>query len=143
MGSFWTDARIEELKERLKQESAGSIARSWGVTRNVVIGKTSRLRKKEPGSVPAVASTASYKPKAKPRSVPSVPLVPIERRENGEPISRELGILELTSKTCKFPTGGEKEHTTFCGHSVAAAPYCQYHAALCYPAVRARESAGG
>lgn len=42
--SRWTDDSIERLKRRWKDgDSAGDIARAFGMTRNAVIGKLARL----------------------------------------------------------------------------------------------------
>jgi GcrA cell cycle regulator len=50
------------------------------------------------------------------------------------PISRRLGLTELTESTCKWPVGDPmKDDFHFCGNdSPDNSPYCTYHARLAY-----------
>jgi GcrA cell cycle regulator len=60
------------------------------------------------------------------------------------PISRRLGLTELTERTCKWPVGDPlKEDFHFCGcDSPDSSPYCSYHQRLAYqPAHDRRRSA--
>lgn len=59
------------------------------------------------------------------------------------PISRRLGLTELTERTCKWPIGDPlKEEFHFCGsESPENSPYCTYHAKLAYQPVAERRKA--
>jgi GcrA cell cycle regulator len=50
------------------------------------------------------------------------------------PISRRLGLTELTERTCKWPVGDPmKDDFHFCGNdSPDSSPYCTYHARMAY-----------
>jgi GcrA cell cycle regulator len=59
------------------------------------------------------------------------------------PISRRLGLTELTERTCKWPVGDPlKDDFHFCGCEARdASPYCGYHAKLAYQPVHDRRRA--
>src|SRR5690606_14970245 len=50
------------------------------------------------------------------------------------PISRNLGLIQLTERTCKWPNGDPlTEEFSFCGNDVGeSGPYCTYHSRLAY-----------
>jgi len=50
------------------------------------------------------------------------------------PISRNLKLIELTERTCKWPNGDPlAEDFSFCGSDIGdAGPYCNYHSRLAY-----------
>ncbi|WP_267553275.1 GcrA family cell cycle regulator [Rhizobium rhizogenes] len=56
------------------------------------------------------------------------------------PISRRLGLTELTERTCKWPVGDPlKDDFHFCGNeSPDSSPYCTYHQRLAYQPVHER-----
>ncbi|APO66238.1 GcrA family cell cycle regulator [Rhizobium mongolense] len=56
------------------------------------------------------------------------------------PISRRLGLTELTERTCKWPVGDPlKDDFHFCGcDSPDSSPYCSYHQRLAYQPVNER-----
>lgn len=40
---------------------------------------------------------------------------------------------QLARRDCKWPTGGEREHTLFCGDvRIEGKPYCKHHVAVAY-----------
>ncbi|MEP4291272.1 MAG: GcrA family cell cycle regulator [Rhizobiaceae bacterium] len=51
-----------------------------------------------------------------------------------KPVSRELGLLQLTESTCKWPTGDPTmPGFSFCGHNTNEdKPYCEYHNKLAF-----------
>jgi GcrA cell cycle regulator len=59
------------------------------------------------------------------------------------PISRRLGLTELTERTCKWPVGDPlKDDFYFCGcDSPDSSPYCNYHQRLAYQPVSERRKA--
>ncbi|KAB0676576.1 GcrA family cell cycle regulator [Aureimonas leprariae] len=69
-----------------------------------------------------------------PDLAPEVPVDP--RRPSGEvvPIARNLTLVQLTERTCKWPLGDPlSPDFRFCGnHSDESSPYCQYHARIAF-----------
>lgn len=147
----WTAENVETLKSLWAQgESAGTIARRLGCSRSAVIGKKDRLglpwratatrtkagrRRKRP-------SQARQPRPEQPPTIPSFPL-PSERPRHGAPDPLKLGVLDLTTSSCRYPIG-DPQHTDFgfCGHErLAGMPYCEHHARQCFPAVEARHAA--
>jgi GcrA cell cycle regulator len=65
-----------------------------------------------------------------------------ETRPSGEvvPISRNLTLVQLSERTCKWPLGDPlAADFRFCGnHSRDASPYCQYHARIAFQPVSER-----
>ena len=60
------------------------------------------------------------------------------------PISRKIGLTELTERTCKWPMGDPlKDDFCFCGAEAPdTSPYCKYHARMAYqPVAERRRSA--
>ncbi|MEX2741571.1 GcrA family cell cycle regulator [Rhizobium mongolense] len=59
------------------------------------------------------------------------------------PISRRLGLTELTERTCKWPVGDPlKDDFHFCGcDSPDTSPYCSYHQRMAYQPVNERRRA--
>jgi GcrA cell cycle regulator len=59
------------------------------------------------------------------------------------PISRRLGLTELTERTCKWPVGDPlKDDFRFCGcDSPDTSPYCSYHQRMAYQPVNERRRA--
>jgi len=68
-----------------------------------------------------------------------------EPRPSGEvvPISRNLTLVQLSERTCKWPLGDPlSAEFRFCGnHSHDASPYCQYHARIAFQPVSERRRA--
>ena len=146
---IWFAERIAELKEQwAKGESASKIAAIWGITRNSVIGKLSRLgllgmhshnRQRQQNKLNSPYSKAARK-KAPPsnrratavgvseRSLSlDAPLHPIP----DPPFHERLTLMQLTSKTCRWPIG-EVGHAdfAFCGRENFGFVYCAHHMAL-------------
>ncbi|KQV84047.1 GcrA family cell cycle regulator [Rhizobium sp. Root1220] len=59
------------------------------------------------------------------------------------PISRRLGLTELTERTCKWPVGDPlTDDFHFCGcESPDSSPYCTYHQRMAYQPVNERRKA--
>jgi len=68
-----------------------------------------------------------------------------EPRVSGEvvPISRNLTLVQLSDRTCKWPLGDPlSADFRFCGNSSNdASPYCQYHARIAFQPVSERRRA--
>ena len=159
----WTDERVEKLK-RLWAEglSASLIATQLGgVSRNAVIGKVHRLklsgRGRASSTTPRAKKTAPSAPKAPRPSRPvatSIGATALQVRFDAEPniapaprltsisapVSRNLVLLELSERTCKWPNGDPlHEEFSFCGNDVGeSGPYCGYHARVAYQPVADR-----
>ncbi|MDR7143484.1 GcrA family cell cycle regulator [Rhizobium sp. BE258] len=148
-------------------------AQLGGVSRNAVIGKVHRLalpgRAKAGGN--ATAARAPKRTAAAPRAPTYASRLATTRtvtRQQGAtmlkeeieidvmeemeyrpaknvivPISRRLGLTELTERTCKWPVGDPlKDDFHFCGcESPDSSPYCTYHQRLAYQPVNERRRA--
>jgi GcrA cell cycle regulator len=59
------------------------------------------------------------------------------------PVSRELRLVELSERTCKWPVGDPMSADfNFCGHeSAGAAPYCAFHSKMAYQPASERRRA--
>lgn len=163
----WTDERVELLKKLWAEGlSASQIATQLGgVSRNAVIGKVHRLKLSGRGR----ASSATPRPK---KSAPSAPKAPrpsrpmtttigataLQARFDAQPeaapaprlssvvvpLSRNLKLIELSERTCKWPNGDPlAEEFSFCGNDVGdCGPYCAYHARVAYQPVAERRRRG-
>lgn len=73
------------------------------------------------------------------------PAVAEQPRQSAEivPISRNLTLIQLSERTCKWPLGDPlSPDFRFCGnHSGDASPYCQYHARIAFQPVAERRRA--
>lgn len=150
--------------------SASQIAAQLGgVSRNAVIGKVHRLslpgRAKAGGT--ATAARAQKRNTSAPRApnyASRVATRTVTRQQGATmlkeeveidtvneieyrpasnvvvPISRRLGLTELTERTCKWPVGDPlKDDFHFCGNdSPDASPYCGYHQRMAYQPVHER-----
>jgi GcrA cell cycle regulator len=145
-------------------------AQLGGVSRNAVIGKVHRLnlpgRAKAGGSATAARTPKRSAAAPRPASFGSrVATRTVVTRQQGAtmlkeeidvdsvneiqyrpaanvvvPISRRLGLTELTERTCKWPVGDPlKDDFHFCGNdSPDSSPYCTYHQRLAYQPVHER-----
>jgi len=167
----WTDERVELLKKLWAEGlSASQIATQLGgVSRNAVIGKVHRLKLSSRGRTtltqPRAKKVASTTAPAKaPASRPARPVAtsvgatalavqfdaqPVARQlvrssENVVlPMSRELSLIQLTERTCKWPNGDPlTEEFSFCGNEAGEnGPYCAYHSKLAYQPASERRRA--
>lgn len=163
----WTDERVELLK-RLWAEglSASQIAgQMGGVSRNAVIGKVHRLKlagrgrasASQPRQKKVMQPGVSKAPPRPPRPMTTTvganalqvmfDAEPVAMRRAAEdvvvPISRKLGLLDLTEKTCKWPNGDPLSETfSFCGNDAGeSSPYCKYHARVAFQPASERRRA--
>ncbi len=160
---IWTDERVELLRKLWAEGLSASqiAAKLGGVSRNAVIGKVHRLKLSGRGRTtsaparqkkPAQSATAkaASRPMSSGRSAPSSmgatalqaqfdaePQARIIERSNESivvPISRNLQLIQLNERTCKWPIGDPlAENFHFCGNDCAeAGPYCRYHARIAF-----------
>lgn len=157
----WTDERVELLRKLWSEGlSASQIANQLGgVSRNAVIGKVHRLklsargrasaaqpRAKKAPAAGATVKTASRPTRTVTATVGATALAvqfdaePVARQvlrpveDVVIPISRNLRLLELTERTCKWPNGDPlAENFSFCGNEAGeSGPYCGYHSRIAY-----------
>ncbi|MBS3648558.1 GcrA family cell cycle regulator [Pseudaminobacter sp. 19-2017] len=159
---IWTDERVETLRKLWSEGLSASqiAAQLGGVSRNAVIGKVHRLKLSGRGRTapsparpkkPAQATTAKppQRPAPAPRPVTaSVGATALQAQFEAAParhleastenivvpISRQLQLIELSERTCKWPIGDPlADDFHFCGNeSGETGPYCRYHARLAF-----------
>ena len=167
----WTDERVEKLKKLWSEGLSASqiAAQLGGVSRNAVIGKVHRLSL--PGRAGSTTTVRTPKrttsaPRA-PNYASRVATRTVARQQGATmlkeeieidtveevrfrpaanvvvPISRRLGLTELTERTCKWPVGDPlKDDFHFCGcESPDNSPYCTYHQRMAYQPVNERRKA--
>jgi GcrA cell cycle regulator len=160
---IWTDERVELLRKLWAEGLSASqiAAQLGGVSRNAVIGKVHRLKLSGRGRTTA-ATARPKKPSqpsaAKPQARPASPSRPqpssfganaLQLQFDAEPasrlvvrnvedvvvpISRNLQLIQLNERTCKWPIGDPlAENFHFCGNDCAdTGPYCRYHARIAF-----------
>ncbi|AZO59790.1 MULTISPECIES: GcrA family cell cycle regulator [unclassified Mesorhizobium] len=169
----WTDERVELLRKLWSEGLSASqiAAQLGGVSRNAVIGKVHRLKLSGRGRATAAparqkkATQGASMQKSVARAASAARHVtasigatalqvqfeaePVARHyirpvENVVvPISRNLQLVELTERTCKWPNGDPlSEDFSFCGNDAGeTGPYCKYHARVAFqPAAERRRS---
>ena len=158
----WTDERVELLRKLWAEGlSASQIANQLGgVSRNAVIGKVHRLKLSARGrassaqprakKAPAAGSAkTTVRPAARTVATVSVGATALAAQFDAEPvarqvlrpaqdvvipISRNLTLIQLTERTCKWPNGDPlSESFSFCGNEAGeSGPYCSYHSRVAY-----------
>jgi GcrA cell cycle regulator len=160
---IWTDERVEMLRKLWAEGLSASqiAAQLGGVSRNAVIGKVHRLKLSGRGrttAAPARPKKPSQPTITKPQSRPvsasrqqsaSMGNTALQVRFDAEPamrtierniedivvpISRNLQLIQLNERTCKWPIGDPlAENFHFCGNDCAdTGPYCRYHARIAF-----------
>lgn len=137
---FWTDDRIAELKLLIPQKfSAGEIATKMGLTRNMVVGKATRLGLRLQGKpvLPPKLVTVPRPPRQREKMVvialaPLVtPPVPIPAMPTTK--AAPVHILDLQDHHCRavLDQRGAFGLAMFCGATKASASsYCAFHTGL-------------
>jgi GcrA cell cycle regulator len=133
----WTGDRVGELK-RLWAAGAtqAEIADAFGVTRNVIAGKISRLKLTRKPSEPKPRTGRKQYPKKQ------NPALAWTRRPKPEPLPPEpapvaggVQLMDLTNAACRWPSGTVgADDFCFCGVPTAdlnaGKPYCREHTNL-------------
>ena len=152
MAHTWTDAEAETLKAMWNKGHSASeiVAAIPGVTRNSVIGKAYRLGLREHVNAPKLNKplpTSSENGRApvkklardarvkiaKPDPVKVAEVTRLVERVAALPAPKPLNLtlLELDSRSCRWPVAGEKASTLFCGHPTEdSKSYCTCHVRL-------------
>jgi GcrA cell cycle regulator len=160
---IWTDERVEMLRKLWAEGLSASqiAAQLGGVSRNAVIGKVHRLKLSGRGRTTAAparpkkpSQPTAAKPQGRPASAsrphstsmgntalqvrfdaePSVRTIERNVEDVVVPISRNLQLIQLNERTCKWPIGDPlAENFHFCGNDCAdTGPYCRYHARIAF-----------
>jgi hypothetical protein len=108
----------------LAGRSAGIIGETLGIGRGAVMGKLDRLGYLR---IDRVGKTARLPRLSEPREPRDYVKREYRVRPNvPEPEPKNLTVLELTNRTCRWPHGDWDYR--FCGHRVhPGSPYCEYH----------------
>lgn len=141
-----------KLEGRARPASGGVLAASE--TLNTVIIEETEAEVEEAVALPASLRIVAAQPASRPApridGVTALKMEPDEElvigtaepRIPGEvvPISRNLTLVQLSDRTCKWPLGDPLlADFRFCGnHSNDASPYCAYHARLAFQPVSER-----
>jgi GcrA cell cycle regulator len=149
--SPWTDETTAMLRELWadKNLSAAHIASALSKQfcgtfgRNAVLGKVHRLglpnRNKVAPEKPRRVPTLRRPPRASKRAVVP-PAPPPDILDADIPVAQRRSVLELTSKTCRWPVGEPGVDLFFCGaEPVEGKSYCACHAARAYQKPPARK----
>lgn len=142
----WTPERTEQLRTLLASgKSAGAAAAELGVTRNMAMGKASRMH--FPMNAPNDGGVRAKTGSAKPRNhhfnpmqamrKPKAPLKPrpVQRPADAAP-SLNLTLLEICDNDCHFIEGDDH---LYCGNPAEELrAYCPGHMRIMYQPVRAR-----
>ena len=122
------DIETEILRLWEQNIPARQIGAALGITKNAVIGRVNRMRKK------GVDIDVRVMPKTSIVKIPAAE--PIE--EELEPLNQiGISVFQLTNKTCKFVVDGEHpRYFRFCGDPVTTKSYCKTHHAICYVKVQ-------
>ncbi|WP_020051881.1 GcrA family cell cycle regulator [Rhizobium leguminosarum] len=154
--SSWATLNIDEKIEAIREAHAkcSGTARTisdklfelhgYQVSRNAVIGYYARQAEKlkdRPLCGPRAGENKKplvREPRtARPKSVATVnaysQVVEFVPPPVVMPEPRNLTLMELGHRDCRYPVAGEKQHTFFCANSVQEdSPYCAYHHKLCH-----------
>ncbi len=145
----WTPDRVDLLKELwAKGHSCSQIAAQLGgLTRNAVIGKKSRLglperrttlsatRRKRTVKQPPQKSMAQPVAFRGPEIIPSSKPFSTKVFEAGD--RKPVTIDDLHGLSCRFPFDDQDgNHIGYCGATKTGEAYCDFHAAIAYPALR-------
>lgn len=132
--------------------TSGEIARAMGVTRNVVIGRVTRLREKgielraAPKAAPKLQKVVKrevktqrgwiLKKQVKPKNAPDISF---EQLFFDLPMPvRRIDIMQLQPHSCRYIIDRDpKRGALYCGDTKHYRSYCKKHANLCYVPARA------
>lgn len=129
MGFNWTPATIETLRELAASAmSAKAIGEALGTSKGSVIGKAGRAgialecKINRPTGLPKVA---------RPRFRKVQPTRSMAMLEWTEPTSRNLTLLELRKKDCRFIVTADFPMLFCAAEKRDGYPYCGFHQAIC------------
>jgi GcrA cell cycle regulator len=151
--ALWTDdmrKRAFELCEQRMSATKIAAVLGNGISRNAVLGllyrankhlgvrpgmsfeqQTQRLAKAE-AKVAKPAKPVIIKPPARPLiDGPKLPKT-MEELRTVEVASLHIGLMDLTERTCRWPTIEVDGAHKFCGLQCGQGPYCTSHTALAY-----------
>jgi GcrA cell cycle regulator len=146
----WSDDRVATLKRMWNEgKSAGEIRNELGggVTRSAVIGKVHRLKlekRARPSTAMPPRQAKSHGNRGQPKvnaivrrasamqALPPMPLPVDDEVDFGIDVTKRVGLIDLTERTCKWPVGietGAKQMFCGCRKGRDDGPYCPHHTA--------------
>jgi GcrA cell cycle regulator len=134
----WTAETIELLKSRLEAGlSCREIAHEFGVTRNSIIGKISRLKLSRPMPPNRTLSSRRAGPKFRRRTQILMLLNAKQQLPTEETLihsEHHCSLFDLTPAKCRWPINNlGTEDFLFCGNRpVEGLPYCARHTRIAY-----------
>lgn len=164
--SWWTTDRVNRLEElyRNKANTVIMIANIMGISKNAVTGKVKRCNfdKMYPRRRYGINKNTAIRAKKKERSEPNrkVNLKDISKLRDpeptnitpkqGEPASKNMNVVDLTTCTCHWPHGDvQKGGVTYCGHETymgqdaygrpRRSAYCEHHHNIVWKRVQTRK----
>ena len=156
----WNQESVNDLRRMCAEgRSGGEIAREFGITRNMIIGKAKRMGfalnphsqagtyrglRRGPGKRPprprkpdklAPPGPGYVKPIAKPKPEP-------KPKPGPAPLASDpCTLIELTATRCRFPLwehDGSGERLFCGGATLDKLPYCEHHARMVYEPARSK-----
>jgi GcrA cell cycle regulator len=126
-----TDEQLELLKTGWTVEglSAGQLASTFGVTRNVVMGIVHRRGWIQPGGG---APRARRAPQPARQVAPPKPLPPPKKTKLELDPSKFVAFDQLGPHHCRYPVDEGGQRGMYCGATPNESPYCDGHAAIVY-----------
>jgi hypothetical protein len=133
MTDFWSDEKVEELKQLVENGLSGTeIGNTIGATKGAIIGKATRLGlrlKGAPGD-----NKRKFEPAREGAGV-EIPGPPGQKREHEEGVP----LMELGENGCRYAIGETAQRHLFCGEPRYTSPktklrsaYCEEHHKLAY-----------
>ncbi|GJM00218.1 MAG: hypothetical protein DHS20C07_18970 [Methyloligella sp.] len=145
LNTGWTEKESQILKKLWEEgQSASKCGAILKRSRSAIIGKVHRMGIKSHGPN-IIRSPRKKTPKPKVATglkdkvyyIPTFPTKPINKKHFEAGSHTPVPLDYLTTLTCRWPLEDENgKHLGYCGCNKTGTEYCDYHAAIAYPALR-------